>query len=439
MPDVVLVNMPYGILERPSLALGSLSGALHRAGIATVCLYPHLDFARQMGLAAYRLVEMSDSLDLLGEWTFSPAAFGALEHDLASYQRSINFSPFEAAGMERETLWKVLGAMRERAPAFVDKVAREVVATGTRIVGASSTFQQHCASLALLRRIRELDPGIVTLMGGANCEGPMGEALQRNFPWVDLVFSGEADLAIVDLVHAIQSRKPSAEWPRSGRVSDLDQLPTPDFTAYFEALARTGMHRQVVPALPIETSRGCWWGARHHCTFCGLNGSGLGFRVKTPERALAEFDDLATRYRVKDFLVVDNILAMEAFSNLLPALAPKGYRMFLETKAEPQAGPRRGPGGGGGHLVSPGPGEPARRGAQVDGQRHHRAHQPADPQVEPGTGSASELGHPVRIPGRARRAVRRDGGMAAGPAALAAPGLGQPRGLPPFQPLPHAP
>ncbi len=334
--------MPYGILERPSLALGTLQASLQNAGIECRTLYAHLDFAREVGVGPYRLVEQSDSLDLIGEWTFSQAAFGDFPHDLEAYQSGLNYAPFEATGMERATLWKILQALRDRAEAFVTKVARQVVESGARLVGASSTFQQHCASLALLRKVKSLDPSLVTVMGGANCEGPMGLALKRNFPWVDYVVSGEADLMIVDLVRAIQHGGPLPEGaigpdlpttaPRV-TVKNLDDLPTPDYAPYFEALQTSGMHRVVRPGLPIETSRGCWWGARHHCTFCGLNGSGMGFRVKNSDRAVEEFDELAERYGVKDFLVVDNILAMEAFQNLLPRLTGKGYRMFVETKA----------------------------------------------------------------------------------------------------------
>ena len=42
-------------------------------------------------------------------------------------------------------------------------------------------------SLALLRRVKELDPSVVTMLGGANCEAEMGWAAIRAFPWVDFV------------------------------------------------------------------------------------------------------------------------------------------------------------------------------------------------------------------------------------------------------------
>ena len=46
------------------------------------------------------------------------------------------------------------------------------------------------------------------------------------------------------------------------------------------------------PTLLIETSRGCWWGERNHCTFCGLNGSSMSFDEMAPGRALELFDGL---------------------------------------------------------------------------------------------------------------------------------------------------
>ena len=338
--------MPYGIVERPSLALGSLQASLRRAGVACQTVYAHLEFARRVGLGAYQLIGTSDAKDLLGEWTFSRAAFGHQEADLQAYHREIYFDLFAHLGLTEQSLWDTLHQLRDQAEVLVDELALALHQRGARLVGCSSTFQQHCASLALQRRLKELDPGIFTLMGGANCEGPMGVALQRNCPWLDCVVSGEADLLIVDLVRALASREasplpygaisgPTAGTPPRASVSDLGKLPTPDYQDYFGALARSGLGGTVRPALPIETSRGCWWGAKHHCTFCGLNGSSMGFRVKTAERSLAEFEELSQQYDLTDFLVVDNILGMDSFKTLLPRLkhSDRDYRMFVETKA----------------------------------------------------------------------------------------------------------
>jgi radical SAM superfamily enzyme YgiQ (UPF0313 family) len=60
--------------------------------------------------------------------------------------------------------------------------------------------------------------------------------------------------------------------------------------------------------IPFESARGCWWGAKHHCTFCGLNGSAMRFRAKSPQRVLSELADLARRHHSFRFEAVDNIL-----------------------------------------------------------------------------------------------------------------------------------
>jgi len=97
-------------------------------------------------------------------------------------------------------------------------------------------------------------------------------------------------------------------------------------------LPRAG-HRNVW--LPIETARGCWWGTRHHCTFCGLNGTTMRFRSKSPERVLGELAEQARRYRSFHFEAVDNILDTAYLRKLFPVLAENetGYEFFYEVKA----------------------------------------------------------------------------------------------------------
>jgi magnesium-protoporphyrin IX monomethyl ester (oxidative) cyclase len=237
------------------------------------------------------------------------------------------------------------------------------------------------ASLALLRRVRELDPGVITMLGGANCETVMGEATHRCFGWVDYVVSGEADGLVTELCRLALTRgrdvatedlprgvlgpahretqqvgqqggagarlaghrKPRHKLARA-LFHDLDRLPTPLYDDYFDTLAASPLAANVRPGLPLESSRGCWWGAAHQCTFCGLNGTSLGYRSKSPERVLTEVRELEDRYGVSDFEAVDNILDMGYHKTLLPELAadarrpPSAHeqstrRIFYEIKA----------------------------------------------------------------------------------------------------------
>src|SRR5207253_3689489 len=139
----------------------------------------------------------------------------------AEYLRQISEAserhPAVWRGARGQQLVAELVALRAAATKFTDGPARRVLATGARVVGCTSTFEQHVASLALLRRIRELDPEVVTMLGGANCETVMGQTTHRCFPWVDFVVSGEADGLISELCRlALDGRRDAdpSELPR---------------------------------------------------------------------------------------------------------------------------------------------------------------------------------------------------------------------------------
>jgi ribosomal peptide maturation radical SAM protein 1 len=75
--------------------------------------------------------------------------------------------------------------------------------------------------------------------------------------------------------------------------------------------------------LPIETSRGCWYGEKRHCAYCGFNGEAMSFRSKSPERVIAEFRGLR-RLGVPFLHCVDNIPNPRSFDRVLPGLAALG-------------------------------------------------------------------------------------------------------------------
>ena len=351
--SICLVHMPYAAVERPSIGLGILQSALREAGLASEVVYANLMFAERMGLSRYKMVEFTPTDVFVGEWTFAGAAFPDFTPDHDEYMRLADIDVCSAL-YGRDKAWETFWSLRDEAPRFIDELARDILRRRPRIVGAGSTFQQHCASLALLRRIRELDPTVVTMLGGANCESAMGAATHRGFPWVDYVVSGEADEIVGGLCRRILEKGrdvaadevptcvivPAARGRRSeevgrGTVARMDVVPVPDYDAWFETLDRLAISARIAPGLLVETSRGCWWGARHHCTFCGLNGTGMGYRSKSPRLAVESFEQLSRRYGMRSFEVVDNILDMGYIRTVLPALAGASppYRIFFETKA----------------------------------------------------------------------------------------------------------
>ncbi len=358
--DIVLVSMPMADVERPSIALGLLKAILARDGISSKVLYGNVRFLDYFGPSAYRLTTLPSPEEALVDWLFAPIAFPDYAPPAEAYLAALLARNPHLRKAGNAAVTGSLLELRRHSGEFVDWMARSVLRLQPRIVGCTSMFQQHVASLALLRQIRRLSPETITMIGGANCESVMGKTTHQNFDWIDYVASGEADGYFADFCRAVLAKGrdvaavelpegvfgpvhrddgyPQAAYgdgvPR-GITLSMEGMPTPDYDDYYQELDGSLYGRHIIPGMPIEAARGCWWGAKHHCTFCGLNGHGMDYRSKTADTVLAELDALHERYRSTRFEAVDNIIEMDYFTTLLPVLADteRDYSIFFETKS----------------------------------------------------------------------------------------------------------
>ncbi len=349
---VVLVSMPFMDPYRPSIQLGLLKAVTARYGFPVRTYHAYLDFAVQIGIDYYeQLCENHGTL--IGDWLFSLEAFGDEAPDPGAHMldeladRLSRFGTSPEAARE-----KLLRTRSLDVPLYLDALIDGFPWDDVAVAGFTSTFQQSVASFALARRLKQHHPEITTVFGGANFDGEMGPELVRAVDCIDVAVIGEGDQAFPRLLSVLAAggrldRVPGLARRQDGEVKvtapapatdQLDDLPAPDYDEYFQhaedlgVLPRAGQ-RDVW--LPIETARGCWWGAKHHCTFCGLNGTTMRYRSKSPERVLDELAEQARRYRSFRFEAVDNILDMAYFVKLFPVLAENetGYEIFYEVKA----------------------------------------------------------------------------------------------------------
>jgi ribosomal peptide maturation radical SAM protein 1 len=338
--DVVLVVMPFADVERPAIGVSLLLAAARAAGWSAGVEYLNVDFAERVGAELYSTISDALAPDLLtGEWVFADEVFGERIPPAADYVGQI------LAGSAPPELLPGLEAARLACGAYLDACAARILRRHPRVVGFTTTFHQTCASLALARRLKAAPDPPVVVFGGANCEGEMGEQLLASFPDIDHVASGEADLSFPRLLDVLLGggtgpvpgvlSRTGGPALREEPVTDLDALPVPDFDDYFAQVRAAALPDGAEPHLVVETSRGCWWGAKHHCTFCGLNGDTMTFRSKSPQRAFDELAALTGRYGTRRVGVVDNILDMRYVDTLFPMLAAADLRLdlFYEVKA----------------------------------------------------------------------------------------------------------
>ena len=358
--DVVFVSMPFGPLFSPSLALSLLQPQVHARGLACRVEYFTLAYAERVGHSLYSKIlaeHRAMARSFVGEWIFSHALFDwPAGHDQRYLREVLRRAPSHLGWNQNKPPGAHDMAALEDAVAsvssFVDWCAGRIVDLEPRLLGFTSVFQQHLASLALAKRVKARFPGAFVVIGGANCEAAMGMETVRQFPFVDAVVSGEADRVVGDLAARVVAGDPIEGLPGvvtrktlaarglgcgtpTAVVNDIDVLPYPDYTDYFDQFARSRFRDQWQPSVYVETSRGCWWGERMHCTFCGLNGETMTYRSKSAARALDELTHLATTYPGCDIQVVDNILDLKYFRTLLPMLAERKLKvsLFYETKS----------------------------------------------------------------------------------------------------------
>ncbi len=139
---------------------------------------------------------------------------------------------------------------------------------------------------------------------------------------------------------------------------DFDKYPPPDYDDYFEQLHEISASSPLLenPIILYETSRGCWWGEKHHCTFCGLNASTMNFRSRSKERVHSDIASLAKRYDTYRFRFVDNILEMSYIEGVFGRFAQENYDMqfFLEIKSNLSKQQIKMLGHGGVNVIQPG-------------------------------------------------------------------------------------
>ena len=343
---VLLVTMPFATTRGPSLALSLLKARLNDCDVACDVAYLNLAFAAQLGTDSYERIASGMPEDALaGEWVFSECAFGG--HAPASRYES---DMLHERWLQPFAIIEIVRSARALAADYMDRVVDSMDWSLYDVIGFTSSCHQNLASLALAARLKRRGIGATIVFGGANWDGEMGAAQHRLFTQVDVAVLGEADTSFPSLVKRLALGLTYGDIPgvlvRAGGssrlapgrtvVADLDSLPLPDFSDFFDALRSSGLGGTVEPVLPMEASRGCWWASREPCFFCGQNGSMSGYRSKSGSRILSELKELDRQWPGHRFELVDNVASPLLLREVLPQLvnAPLSRGLFLEARPE---------------------------------------------------------------------------------------------------------
>jgi ribosomal peptide maturation radical SAM protein 1 len=354
--DVHFINMPFSSIRKPTLGVSLLKSALEQNDISSKIHYFNLHFAKRIGLDLYdKIAELGfANQNLIGELIFSGLAFNKHEYVTNNIfvllEKILGHSKGSRSYYNQSSIEEIAAELlnvAKIAPAFLNDCIKQILDENPKLVGFTSTFHQNCASIALANLIKE-SSNVPIIFGGANCEGEMGATLLKLIPTIDFICSGEGDIAFLEFakfylsgnldhnINGILTRKSSPlEINLTNPVLDMNKLPYPNFDDYFHTLNNLSLKDSFRCNLVIETSRGCWWGEKWQCTFCGLNGSTMKYRSKSVPRALEEIEYLIAKYENHDVFVVDNILDLKYINTLFPEIFRRGLKatLFYEVKA----------------------------------------------------------------------------------------------------------
>lgn len=372
---VVLLNMPFAEVGYPSLGLMQLRQVTDRQfgdEVSTEIHQLNQHFAEWFGLEMYQelAANVQHITTGLGDWLFRHVAFPNAEDNADQYLSRYYRSP--ASRELREHALEKRSGIRSKLNELIDRLDL----ASADVVGCTSMFSTHGSVLALTRMIKERNPSVVTAVGGANCEGRMGRVLADEIDWIDFVFSGPALQSFPQLLESLQEGDEARchridgvftaenetgdplDRQHSGlqRKTDDAEVDTPkvaplgaelpigetprdlDYASFLDELTTRFPESEVKPVVLFETSRGCWWGEKAHCTFCGLNGSDMNYRSLDPDDAKDLFESLfelsSEASRIK-LTCSDNIIPRSYFEEVLPELdPPENMSLFYEVKAD---------------------------------------------------------------------------------------------------------
>jgi ribosomal peptide maturation radical SAM protein 1 len=367
-PRVLLINMPWAQVQTPSIQLGILKSSLSRNRIDSDVAYLNLAFAKKLGIHLYDAMISDSTMNFFCEWLFrdfildSPGSDQNADSYLEYLQSRLlrrdqqtgvseTTSPFQPIFGE-DYLQRIKLIKEQIIPEFIVETLQNINFELYDVIGFTCMFAQAIPALALARQIKSVCPDKLIVMGGASYHEDMGLEYLKSFSWIDCVVHGEGEEALVEIIQLFRS---GATFETASRamiqgvswrfvddivsnikrvpITNLDTCPLPDYDDYFNQAAGLETGSSVI--IRFESARGCWWGQKHQCNFCGLNGSQVHYRSKSPERVMAELVYLSAKYRCLTFLAVDNVIEMNYFGRLLPKLYELDYHftIFYEIKA----------------------------------------------------------------------------------------------------------
>lgn len=198
-----------------------------------------------------------------------------------------------------------------------------------RVVGISVLTLNCGRTYELAKRIKQIDPDVLTVLGGIHPTVLPEEALSKE--GVDVVVRGEGEETFAELVNLFSENKDYSRirgisYKRGGKyvhnpqrplIGDLDAVPPFPYRMFEKDLPRYQNFAG------IFSSRGC----PYQCSFCSSRSiSGVKYRHHSVGRIISEIGTLVRTYKQESVFFMDDNIAVDKkhFKELCAAIINEG-------------------------------------------------------------------------------------------------------------------
>jgi anaerobic magnesium-protoporphyrin IX monomethyl ester cyclase len=195
------------------------------------------------------------------------------------------------------------------------------LAAGADVIGLTAMTPTITTALEIARLFKRAAPSRTIVMGGAHAT-LLPEETMRAAPEIDYIVRGEGDLTSIELLQALQEKRPveniaglsyrkgdnivhTADRPP---LLELDPLPFPAYQLLpWRRYRPHPPHGRSLPFAAVVTSRGC----PYRCAYCSKPVFGKKFRAQSAGRVVSEMAYLKERLGVKEVAFYDDSFTLD--------------------------------------------------------------------------------------------------------------------------------
>lgn len=334
--------MPFAGTNIPSIQLAILESYLNERDINIKTKNLYLKAAEIYGISNYNFLIHPPNDSYTAQMVFSryvfPVHWANTEKNFREY-----FNKKILKNIESNKNF-TFESYVQKTDIFYSWVLENVEWNNYDFIGFTLNYGQFLPSLAVAKKIKELNPEKKIVFGGSRTVSNLGMKVLETFDFVDFIVSGDGEEALYRLVSNYQDYEPipgliyrmgeEAVWNESDNHIDLNDLSIPSYDHFYEELRSSSVDVQqyfhYFGYLPVEISRGCWW---NKCSFCNLNIQHQKYREKSVDKIVEEIQFLSDKYKILNFQFIGNTLPVKDYKDLFTKIIALGKDFNFVTEA----------------------------------------------------------------------------------------------------------